>query len=357
MIILNSFLTYFEDDQMPFLRAFEFYFACELRDKEGIRVFGTGGNILGTLIKLMGSFRHLEELRLENLLLDGFDAEHLLDNIYESCGSSIMRLSIINCTKFHHFFMHCGLFLNLRYLTVSPNHLHYDLVYLVSELRYLLEFHIVQTKFTTNGRLLDHNDWRPLRNGRRFVKVFLEAAGKTKDEILWQQHAPVFAVAYYTPYSRLSLLSALEIVKNYGDSVYAYCQFGLPRFPYKRSRPMNERCDSLLLLLVRTCINLSHIVIHELISMATLLLIAHQTKGRLRTIFVRKNALLKKHAWRNGEDQVKLTADMQEVLTNASNYQSFVKEMNVLLGCPLNNWRPLTDKEFKELSFDSLNKK
>ena len=129
------------------------------------------------LMKLMGSFRHLQELKLENLLLEGFDREHLLDNIFNACSDSIIRLSIVNCTKFHHFFMHCGLFLNLRHLTVSANHLHPDLIYLLSNLQYLQEFHILQTKFTTNGRLLETDDWRPLKYGRRYVRIFLEAAG------------------------------------------------------------------------------------------------------------------------------------------------------------------------------------
>ena len=64
---------------------------------------------------------------------------------------------------------------------------------------------------------------------------------------------------------------------------------------------------------------------------------------------------MKKHAWRNGEDQVKLTLEVQDLLKKVSNYESFVEEMNILLQNPSIRWRPLTDKEFKELSLDSLN--
>ena len=74
---------------------------------EGIREFGTGGRMLLSLTTLMGHFENLEELRLENLLLDRFEAPRLLDSIFQSCAETLLTLSLINCANFGYFFMHC----------------------------------------------------------------------------------------------------------------------------------------------------------------------------------------------------------------------------------------------------------
>ena len=50
--VVAGFIEYFEEeDDYPLqsLRAFDFTFACEVRDADGLRVIGTGGKLLEEL--------------------------------------------------------------------------------------------------------------------------------------------------------------------------------------------------------------------------------------------------------------------------------------------------------------------
>ncbi|OQV13174.1 hypothetical protein BV898_12603 [Hypsibius exemplaris] len=358
MGLVDSYIKFFVEAEvkgeerypLPHLVAFEFSFACQIRNRESIRVFGTGGKILETLTTLLGSFQGLKELRLENLLLDRFEAPTLLNSIYESCSESLVNLSILNCAQFNYYWMHCGLFLNLRCLTVSANHLHTDLIYLVGNLDKLAEFHVVQTEFTRAPVVLTYYDWEPMRTTGKSIRMFLEARGKTKEELAWQERAPVFAVAYSTPYARLSPQTALEIIHQYGSTLTAYCQFGLPRFPYKRNRPFDSRCDSQLLLMVRTCNRLRTVVIHELICISTLLLLVHYGKDHLRELYVRRNAVLRRDDWKSDSDS--LTEEFKAWLRLTSkSYDTFEEEISRMWG---KRWRALSDLEFRQLKLSHL---
>lgn len=151
--------------------------------REGIRIFGTGGRLLLTLLTLMDHLQKLQEVKLENLLLDRFEAVHLLDSVLSNCEESLRRLSVINCTNHNYFFMHCGLFLNLQCLTLSTNHIQPDLIKLISGLETLEEFHIVQTEFTSGAQHVRSRDWEPLRENSGRIKLFLEVRGKQRHSV------------------------------------------------------------------------------------------------------------------------------------------------------------------------------
>lgn len=81
-------------------------------DPDGIKLFGTGGQLLAELKRLMGNIKCLKALRLIDLMLNRYEAKHLLDEVLES--AELTRLTLVNVTMTHCPIMHVGLFLNLR---------------------------------------------------------------------------------------------------------------------------------------------------------------------------------------------------------------------------------------------------
>lgn len=119
--------------------------------------------------------------------------------------------------------------------------------------------------------------------------------------------------------------------------------------PYHRGRPFYERCDSQLLLLARTCENLRTVVIHELISTSSLLLIAWYTKGQVKNLYVRRNAVLRRVDW---PPTPEWSQEFFQWLKVASrNYDAFHEEMSLLMG---KRWTTLSDLDFKKLEVDKM---
>ena len=99
--------------------------------------------------------------------------------------------------------------------------------------------------------------------------------------------------------------------------------------------------------MLRICTNLTTLVLHELVSSSTLLLIAFHTKSRLRQLHVRRNAILLRFDWKN-EETHDWSPEFHAWLKWASrDYGVFEEEMSSLLN---RKWRALSDLEFKSLS-------
>lgn len=86
-------------------------------DPESIKLFGTGGQLLASLKRLMHNLPNLQTLKLVDLMLERYEANHLLDEVLDACCLVLRRLHLINVTMVHCPVMHAALFLNLQ---VSP---------------------------------------------------------------------------------------------------------------------------------------------------------------------------------------------------------------------------------------------
>ena len=83
-------------------------------DPESIKLFGTGGQLLKTLKDLMLQLTDLTSLKLVDLMLERYEAKHLLDEVLESCSMALRKLYLVNVTILHCPIMHVGLFFNLE---------------------------------------------------------------------------------------------------------------------------------------------------------------------------------------------------------------------------------------------------
>lgn len=82
----------------------------------------------------------LKHLALRDLLLNIDEAKHLLDDVAENCYEQLISLTLINCCKFRHSFLHAGIFINLKTLVIT------------CQVNYLLSFSLPRI---SNSFLLD----------------------------------------------------------------------------------------------------------------------------------------------------------------------------------------------------------
>lgn len=103
-----------------------YLFPCNMAspdDPDGIKLFGTGGQLLAELKRLLGNLAtRLRSLQLTDLMLDRYEAKHLLDEVLQSGQMMLRRLSLVNVTTVHCPVMHVGLFLNLQVRTTTGTH-------------------------------------------------------------------------------------------------------------------------------------------------------------------------------------------------------------------------------------------
>lgn len=90
-------------------------------DPEGVKLFGTGGQLLSELKRLLGNLDRLQNLQLTDLMLDRYEAKHLLDEVLLSGQMVLRRLSLVNVTTVHCPIMHVGLFLNLQVILMQSS--------------------------------------------------------------------------------------------------------------------------------------------------------------------------------------------------------------------------------------------
>lgn len=99
------------------IRSLTYIFPCNMsqaNDPEGIKLFGTGGQMLKGLKDLLSKLRYLRVLRLVDFVLENYEAKHLLDEVLDACCTTMKVLNIVNVTTHHCPIMHVGLFINLQ---------------------------------------------------------------------------------------------------------------------------------------------------------------------------------------------------------------------------------------------------
>lgn len=341
-------MAYFgeRNNALGHLRRFEFTFGCHLlgNNSDGQRpqdsVFGTGGKLLESLKRLMCCFTGLRHLALTDLLLEPHEAKFLLDDVAETCMTTLRTLRLVNCSKEPYPFLHAGVFLNLTALYISPQHLDDDLVTLLSYTS-LRDLHLIQTTYTEMGLRVAPRVWRECRRAAPRLRVHLSVEGTVAKEIIWQDCAPVHSIIYKTAYNQVGPESALTAATYYAEDLRTYAFLGLPRF--HMAKRFVDRPDSALVLLCRSCRRLETLVIRERISTATVLLLAYHGRS-LRRFVVRGNAVIKKCDWpRNPEWSDEFYAWLRHT---AQSYDAVCQEVSQILGFA---WAPLTDKQFKTI--------
>lgn len=79
-----------------------------------ISIFIRIGQLLNALKQLLSTLQRLETLKLIDLVLERYQANHLFDTIHKNCLATLKALHIINVTTVHCPILDIGLFLNLQ---------------------------------------------------------------------------------------------------------------------------------------------------------------------------------------------------------------------------------------------------
>lgn len=250
-------------------------------------------------------------------------------------------LCVRNLTKFPHALMHFGLFLNLRKLIVSPQHLNDDSTFLISSNEAMRDLVIVQDENSKLANSASQAAWLQFRRDAPQIRVHLQCVGLCKDEILWQPMAPVVSIVYGNPAGKLTCQAASFIADNYGDTLESYVQKGIQR--RYRPRSFHDRADTAVIYMVRTCKKLSLLAIRERLSTATLLLTAHLSSYKPFQLMVRKNAILKRSDWPHNKNEWS-SEFYQWLSTNARDYDNAEKEIGLLYGNRY--WHMMSDDQY-----------
>lgn len=325
------------------ITSLKYIFPCNmaLRENDDVKLFGTGGQLLKTLKALMFELNNLKSLTLVDLMLERFEAKHLLDEVLESCSMVLSNLCLINVTNTHCPIMHAGLFFNLRVLTISPQNLDDDVLQLLASTQ-LKHLHIYQNNYSpTTPAACSAKAWKQLRSENPRIKVHLRIESTSNNDITFQPNAPVYSVTYRTPKNQITSEKVIRIVDMYKYTLTTYGHELLPKYTCPKS--FHNRIDSLLVLMARQAPNLMSLTVREKVSTATLLLLA-KTAINLRFFHVRRRAIVQKCDWpRNPE----WSDDFYEWLkTSSRTYESTEKEISQILGY---KWTMLCDQSFKKI--------
>lgn len=325
------------------ITSFKYVFPCNMamRETDDVKLFGTGGQLLKTLKSLLFELNELKTLKLVDLMLERFEAKHLLDEVLESCSMALKALCLINVTNTHCPIMHTGLFFNLKVLTISPQNLDDDVLQLLSSTA-LKHLHIFQNNYgPTTPAACSSKAWKMFRKENPKIKVHLRVESTANSELTLQPDAPVYSMTYRTPKNRITSHQIINIVDMYKFTLTSYGHELLPKYSCPKS--FNNRIDSLLVLMARQCPNLTSLTVREKVSTSTLLLLS-KTAINLRFFHVRRQAVVQKCDWpRNPE----WTEEFYEWLKVSSRtYESTEREISQVLGY---RWTMLCDRSFKKI--------
>lgn len=325
------------------IRSFRYYFPCNMATREDdVKLFGTGGQMLKTLKALLYELNKLRTLKLIDLMVERYEAKHLLDEVLESCSMVLRHLCLINITSTHCPIMHVGLFFKLRVLIISPQNLDDDVLQLLTSTS-LKHLHIFQNNYCpVTPAPCSLKAWKLLRLDNPNIKVHLRIESSKNVDIVLQPGAPVHSVTYRASKNQIKSEKVIEIIDMYKYTLSTYGHELLPKFSCAKS--FHNRIDGSLVLMARHCVNLVCLAIRERISTATLLLIAC-TAANLRVFHVRRNAvILKSGEWPQNPDW---SDDFYEWLKRSSrSYEATEREISQILGY---KWSMLNDQQFKKV--------
>ncbi|KAL9918892.1 F-box only protein 39 [Glossina fuscipes fuscipes] len=331
------------------IRSLTYIFPCNMsqaNDPEGIKLFGTGGQMLKGLKDLLSKLRYLRVLKLVDFVLENYEAKHLLDEVLDACCTTMKVLNIVNVTTHHCPIIHVGLFINLQILTIAPQNIDDDILSLLGDTR-LKHLHLLQNCYTASYLTINHcsvRAWRTLKRDNPRLKIHLRLESLSDGELVIQPEAPVYSITYSAPKSMILPDTLIRMIDNYHNTLAIYGYEMLPR--YCSPKAFHNRIDSLMLLICRQCFNLHTLLIREKVSTSTVLLLA-RTAQNLRHFYVRRFAVVLRCDWpRHPEWSDEFYAWLRRC---SRSYESVECEVSQILG---ENWHFLSDQEYKELTVD-----
>lgn len=393
MALMEGYALYYEENPLVLLNSFDFTFGCQFSNGETaddnanggvvqahIRrvsvapggagganannanqqqqtatdgLIGTGGKILETLTRLLGQLVGLKHLALRNLLLAPFDAQHLLDNVAINCFERLRTLTLINCTNRPYAFLHTGVFIRLETLVISSSHLSDDVLSLLADIATLRHFYIVQNEYTRPLEPMPAVSWRRFSKANRFgIKLHLAishspgclAGEDATEKNLTYQEAPITSLFFDTAYIPLRPATLNQIISLYSNTIECLAFYQMPKYAIKKS--YNQRVDAELINFCQSTPKLSTLIIRELISTSTLLIIVSYARNLTR-LYVRRNALRRRF---DAVRQPQWPDSFYNWLAKTSrSYDDTFAEVSAKLGY---SWNPLTDAQFKTLRPD-----
>ncbi|KAL1465411.1 hypothetical protein WDU94_004988 [Cyamophila willieti] len=304
---------------------------------EDARLYGTGGKLLESLKRLMNSLPSLRHLELVDLMLDSFEAIHLLDDVCFNLCTQMERLTIINATKYNCPLLHLTAFVNLRVLVVSPQNISDDIVAALADSN-LADLQIVQNRYTPVDVVpVSKQVWKRCK-----FRVHLGVSSRREKSLLIQEGARVASIVYVSPQIKLQADSISRIIELYKDTLRVLGHCCLPR--YHQPKSFHDRMDSWLLLLCRQAPNLDTLMIRERISTATCLLIAH-ARPTLSRLYIRRNAVILRCDWSYNPEWE--DGFYEWLKSTSQSYEETEKQIGVLLKQA--RWKMMSDKEYKSI--------
>uniref|UniRef100_A0A1I7TNF3 F-box domain-containing protein n=1 Tax=Caenorhabditis tropicalis TaxID=1561998 RepID=A0A1I7TNF3_9PELO len=257
---------------------------------------GTGGQILGSLSKVLKYLHGLQSLTLEDLQLTHDEADEFIMTLLEKYQEKLTCLSLLNLTLHPKPFIQVGCFLKLRKLAVSPQMLCADTLSVIACLEHLETFSIVQDEKSSQSTDISRNAWNLFTHqnmGR--TRVWLILRGKPKESLIIQPGAPVYGIRMEDSAGQLTTELAEQIANFYQDTLRHFVQCGLERM--KRGKKMEDRVDSALVEIVSRCTLLERVACRERMSYGTAIILSVYAARNGFKLWIRRNALLKRICW------------------------------------------------------------
>ncbi|XP_055388355.1 F-box/LRR-repeat protein 3, partial [Condylostylus longicornis] len=331
------------------VKSLKYTFPCSMsqtEDPQGIKLFGTGGQLLQVLKNLLSKFRNLKILKLVDLVLDYYEANHLLDEVLDSCCTVLIYLNLVNITIIHCPILHIGLFLNLKVLVISPQNIDDDVLQLIADtkLKHLFLYQNRYTPMSTSIRNCSEKAWKIIKRDNPELKVHIKVESFQSNEFVFQPEAPVYSILYNSPNTQINAQALIRTIDNYKKTLCVYGHELLPQF--KSSQHFEDRVDSLLLLLVRECCFMNTLVIREAISSSTVLLLAHQSKN-LKIFHVRRSATILKCEWSQNPEWSDGFYEWLKAVSKS--YETVEEEISQIFS---RQWKFLSDEQYEKLEVD-----
>lgn len=247
------------------LETLRFTFFCDIKTREEHYIYGTGGEILGSLKRVIGHMNTLRRLELIDLLLDSEEALGLLDDACMTLCERLNHLTIINPSKYPIELLHPAAFINLKKLFMSPQNVGDELISVLCANPQFEELHIVQNSYTDiePGIKMIMPQVSPKIWIMAQFKVYLRTWFKNiHRELMFQEKAPVTSIIYDGPISKPCADTMLTITDMYpGLTEFGY--FAIPKF--RSSRRFLNRIDIPLVRFCRRLPYLTTLVWHDVL--------------------------------------------------------------------------------------------
>lgn len=264
-----------------------------------------------------------------------------------SHSSRLQKLCIVNS------FRGCSLsnlmyLVNLKDLAINPNHMNFSLLKHLAgcSLQHLYIVANYKTKEFYMEALSDFH-WNEIRKcGPRLrVHCLLSVSHEwTEKEVLLKPTMPLASLVYRKTKWVRSWEELSRVLSKYGDTLQELVDFGVHDGVYKHPDHIDysDRIDHHILQIVHSCPKLTTFTAKELLSSATLLLIAFQRR-EFSNLYIREDMI---EYLNDLPDEITLDMAARNFVDGHWEKDTFCLAMSTLLG---REWHPLDKEEFSQL--------